>query len=154
MTSWTSTISTTSQESRNKVLRNTYMLLAMSLVPTVLGAWVGVATGITSGLNGLMGFIVFMAIAFGFIYGIEKNKNNAAGVPILLGFTFFMGLMMSNFLGAVLGSYRNGSELIMIAFGSTALVFLGMSSMATVIKKRFVILGTLVVCWCLRSHWS
>ena len=92
-----------SAEQRNKVLRNTYWLLAMSLVPTVLGAWVGVATGITNSLTGIMGMVVFLGGAFGFIYAIEKTKNSAAGVPVLLGFTFFMGLMLSRMIAMTLG---------------------------------------------------
>ena len=89
-----------SQEQRNKVLRNTYWLLALSLLPTVLGAWVGVATGITAALSGGLGLIVFLGGAFGFMFAIEKTKNSAAGVPVLLGFTFFMGLMLSRMIAA------------------------------------------------------
>jgi modulator of FtsH protease len=123
-----------SSEQRNKVLRNTYWLLSLSLVPTVLGAWVGVATGITQSLGGIMGMVVFLAGAFGFIYAIEKTKNSAAGVPVLLGFTFFMGLMLSRLIGQVLG-FRNGSELVLTAFGGTAGVFFVMASLASVIKR-------------------
>jgi len=123
-----------SQAERHKVLRNTYWLLAMSLVPTVLGAWLGVATGITQAMGSGMSMIVFLAGAFGFIFAIEKTKNSAAGVPVLLGFTFFMGLMLSRMIGMVLG-FKNGSELIMTAFAGTAGVFLVMASMATVIKR-------------------
>lgn len=119
---------------RNKVLRNTYWLLALSLLPTVLGAWVGVATGITSGLTGFMGLVVFLGGAFGFMYAIEKTKNSAAGVPVLLGFTFFMGLMLSRMISAVLG-FSNGPSLIMTAFGGTAGVFFAMASLASVIKR-------------------
>jgi len=123
-----------STEQRNKVLRNTYWLLAMSLVPTVLGAWIGVATGITLQLTGFLGLIVFMGGAMGFIYAIEKTKNSAAGVPVLLGFTFFMGLMLSRMIAMVLG-FKNGSELIMTAFGGTAGVFFVMASLSSVIKR-------------------
>jgi modulator of FtsH protease len=123
-----------SSEQRNKVLRNTYWLLSLSLVPTVLGAWFGVATGVGQYFSGVMGFVVFFAGAIGFIYAIEKTKNSAAGVPILLGFTFFMGLMLSRLIERTLG-FSNGAELIMTAFGGTAGVFLVMSSMATVIKR-------------------
>ena len=123
-----------STEQRNKVLRNTYWLLALSLVPTVLGAWVGVATGITQSLNGILGMVVFLGGAFGFIYAIEKTKNSATGVPVLLGFTFFMGLMLSRMIGMVLG-FKNGPDLVMTAFGGTAGVFLVMASLATVIKR-------------------
>jgi modulator of FtsH protease len=119
---------------RNKVLRNTYGLLALSMLPTVLGAWVGVATGITAGLTGFLGLIVFLGGAFGFMFAIEKTKNSAAGVPVLLAFTFFMGLMLSRMLASVLG-FSNGSSLIMTAFGGTAGVFFVMANVATVIKR-------------------
>ena len=119
---------------RNKVLRNTYGLLALGLIPAVLGAWVGVASGIGQIFRGGFGMILFMAIAFGLIYGIEKTKNSAAGVPMLLGFTFFMGLMLSSLIAHTLG-FRNGPELIMTAFAGTAGVLLVMASLATVIKR-------------------
>ena len=119
---------------RNKVLRNTYWLLAFSLLPTVLGAWLGVATGITRSLSGGLGMIVFLGGAFGFIYAIEKTKNSAAGVPVLLGFTFFMGLMLSRMIAMVLG-FKNGPDLIMTAFAGTAGIFFVMASLSTVIKR-------------------
>ena len=122
------------QAERQRVLRNTYWLLALSLLPTVLGAWLGVATGITRSLTGGLGLIVFLGGAFGFMFAIEKTKNSAAGVPVLLGFTFFMGLMLSRLIAMVLG-FKNGSELIMTAFGGTAGVFFVMASLATVIKR-------------------
>ena len=123
-----------SQEQRNRVMRNTYWLLALSLLPTVLGAWIGVSTGITRSLSGGLGLIVFMVGAFGFMFAIEKTKNSAAGVPVLLAFTFFMGLMLSRMIAMVLG-FKNGSELIMTAFAGTAGVFFVMASLATVIKR-------------------
>lgn len=123
-----------SAEQRNKVLRNTYWLLALSLVPTVLGAWLGVATGITRSLSGGLGLVVFLGGAFGFMYAIEKTKNSAAGVPVLLGFTFFMGLMLSRMIGMVLG-FKNGPDLIMTAFGGTAGMFFVMASLSSVIKR-------------------
>lgn len=123
-----------SQQQRHRVLRNTYWLLALSLLPTVLGAWIGVSTGLTRSLTGGMGLIVFMVGAFGFMFAIEKTKNSAAGVPVLLAFTFFMGLMLSRLIGMVLG-FSNGSQLIMTAFAGTAGVFFVMASLATVIKR-------------------
>ncbi|MFM9899836.1 MAG: Bax inhibitor-1/YccA family protein [Polaromonas sp.] len=137
-------------EQRNRVLRNTYWLLALSMLPTVLGAWVGVATGITQSLSGGLGLIVFMAGAFGFMFAIEKTKNSAAGVPVLLAFTFFMGLMLSRMIGMILG-FKNGSELIMTAMGGTAGVFFVMASLASVIKRdisgmgKWLFVGAVVV---------
>ena len=129
-----------SQAERNKVLRNTYWLLALSLVPTVLGAWLGVATGITRNLHGGLGLIVFLGVAFGFMFAIEKTKNSAAGVPVLLAFTFFMGLMLSRMIALVLG-FKNGPGLVMTAFGGTAGVFFVMASLSTVIKRDLSGLG-------------
>ena len=123
-----------SPQERNRVMRNTYWLLSLSLLPTVIGAWIGVATGITHALTGMMGLIVFMGGAFGLMYAIEKTKNSAAGVPVLLGFTFFMGLMLSGLIEHTLG-FRNGASLIMTAFGGTAGVFFVMASLASTIKR-------------------
>ena len=137
-------------EERNKVLRNTYWLLALSLIPTVLGAWLGVSTGITRNLTGGLGLIVFLGGAFGFMYAIQKTKDSAAGVAVLLGFTFFMGLMLSRLIAMVLG-FKNGTGLVMTAFGGTAGVFFVMATLSTVIKRdlsgmsKWLFAGALVI---------
>ena len=127
-------------QNRNLVLRNTYWLLALTMLPTVLGAWLGVATGLNSVLSGGFGLILFMVGAFGFIYAIEKTKDSAKGIAVLLGFTFFMGLMLSRMIAMVLG-FKNGSELVMTAFGGTAGVFFLMASLATFIKRDLTSMG-------------
>ena len=135
---------------RNRVLRNTYWLLALSMVPTVLGAWIGVSTGITMALGAGMSAVVFLAGAFGFMFAIEKTKDSSAGVYVLLAFTFFMGLMLARMLSMILG-FKNGSSLIMTAFGGTAVVFLGMATLASVIKRdltnmgKFLFVGALIL---------
>ncbi|MES2532477.1 MAG: Bax inhibitor-1 family protein [Pseudomonadota bacterium] len=125
---------------RNEVLRNTYWLLALSMVPTVLGAWVGVATGLAAAMSSGIGLVVFLGGAFGFMFAIEKTKHSAAGVFVLLAFTFFMGLMLSRLVGSVLG-LSNGAELIMTAFAGTGAVFLGMASLSSVIKRDLSAMG-------------
>jgi modulator of FtsH protease len=129
-----------SVEQRNRVLRNTYWLLALSMVPTVAGAWLGVSTGLVRGMGVGMSAIIFLAGAFGFIFAIEKLKNSAAGVPVLLAFTFFMGVMLSRLIGAVLG-LSNGAGLIMTAFTGTGLIFLGMASLSSIIKRDLTAMG-------------
>jgi modulator of FtsH protease len=126
---------------RNRVLRNTYWLLALSMIPTIFGAWLGVQMhfSLLAG-SPLVGFIAFMAIAFGFFYVIEKTKDTGWGVLALLGFTFFMGLMLSRLIEHVLG-FSNGAQLIMTAFGGTATVFAAMATVATVSKRDFSGLG-------------
>ncbi|HTP72386.1 MAG TPA: Bax inhibitor-1/YccA family protein [Burkholderiaceae bacterium] len=135
---------------RDRVLRNTYWLLALSLLPTVLGAWIGVSTGIATAMTPGVSLIVFLAGAFGLIYGIEKTKNSTTGVYLLLAFTFFMGVMLSRLLAFVLGM-KNGSSLIMTAFGGTAVIFFAMASLSTIIKRdlsgmgKFLMVGALIV---------
>ena len=135
---------------RNRVLRNTYWLLALSMVPTVLGAWIGVQTGIMNSMTGGIGLIVFLGGAFGFMFAIEKFKNSAAGVPILLAFTFFMGLMLARLIGSVLG-LKNGGSLIMTAFAGTGAIFFGMAVLSSVIKRdltnmgKFLFIGMILV---------
>jgi len=129
---------------RNRVLRNTYWLLALSLVPTVLGAWVGVATGILATMGTGLSLALFLGGAFGFMYAIEKTKESSTGVYVLLGFTFFMGLMLSRMLAMVLG-FKNGSSLIMTAFGGTAAVFFTVASVATVIKRDMSKMGNFLI---------
>ncbi|HUR87872.1 MAG TPA: Bax inhibitor-1 family protein [Ramlibacter sp.] len=137
-------------QERNRVLRNTYWLLALSLIPTVLGAWVGVATGITTQLSNGLGLIVFLGGAFAFMFAIQRTKDSAAGVGVLLGFTFFMGLMLSRMIAVILG-FKNGTSLIMTAFGGTAAVFFVMATLSTVIKRdlsgmgKFLFVGALAL---------
>ena len=94
--------------------------------------------------------IVFLVGAFGLMFAIEKYKNSGVGVALLLGFTFFMGLMLSRMLSAVLG-LANGSSLIMMAFGGTAAVFFAMASLSTVIKRdlsnmgKFLFIGAIML---------
>ena len=140
----------TTSAQRNQVLRNTYWLLALSMVPTVLGAWIGVATGLTSALSPGIGAMVFLGGAFGFMFAIEKTKDSAAGVAVLLAFTFFMGLMLSRLVGSVLGQ-ANGAGLIMTAFAGTGVIFLGMASLSSVIKRdlsgmgKWLFVGALLI---------
>jgi len=124
---------------RNRVLRNTYWLLALSMIPTVLGAFVGVKFGMPFP-RGFIGAILFLGIAFGFFWAIEKNKDSGVGVALLLGFTFFMGLMLTPLLSRTLG-YSNGATLIMTAFGGTASIFAALASYATVTKRDFSMMG-------------
>ena len=137
---------------QNRVLRNTYFLLALSMIPTIAGAWLGVQMkfALVGSAHPALGFIAFLAIAFGFFYGIEKTKNSGWGVALLLGFTFFMGLMLSRLLGAILG-FSNGANLIALAFGGTAAVFATMATLATTIKRdlsgmgKFLFVGMIML---------
>ena len=136
----------------NRVLRNTYMLLAVSMIPTVIGAWFGVVSGLDKTMLASPGLslIVFLVGAFGFMFAIERTKNSATGIAVLLGFTFFMGLMLSRMIGLVLGM-NDGATLIGMAFGGTSVIFFGMATLATVIKRdlsgmgKFLFIGAMIV---------
>jgi modulator of FtsH protease len=146
------TASTTLALAQNRVLRNTYALLALSMVPTIVGAWTGLQIhfDLFAKANRGLSFILFLAIAFGFVYGIQKTRNSGWGVALLLAFTFFMGLMLSQMLGVVLGM-ANGASLIALAFGGTAVIFTAMATLATTIKRdlsgmgKFLFVGLIML---------
>jgi len=136
---------------QNRVLRNTYLLLAISLIPTIFGASLGVQLNFSfMRENPFIGFMLFLAIAFGFFYAIEKTKNSGWGVAILLGFTFFMGLMLSSLIARTL-NIPNGGSLIALAFGGTAGIFFVMATLASTIKRdlsnmgKFLMVGVLLL---------
>ncbi len=128
-------------QSANRVLRNTYMLLALTMVPTVAGALLGVQMQF-SFLAGspFIAFMLFLGISFAFFWGIERNKNSGLGVALLLGFNFFMGLMLSRILQVALG-FSNGGSMIALAAGGTGAIFVTMAGIASVSKRDFTNMG-------------
>jgi FtsH-binding integral membrane protein len=122
---------------QNKVLRNTYMLLALSLIPTAIGAAIGTNIDMsfirTSPGLSLIGILVLF---YGWIYAIERNKESSLGVVLLLGFTLFLGLLLGPLLHRTLG-FSNGTELVMMAAGGTAAVFFVMAGVASSTKRNF-----------------
>jgi modulator of FtsH protease len=126
---------------QNRVLRNTYLMLALTMVPTVIGALVGVQLKF-SFLAGspLISFLLFLGIAFGFFWGIEKTKNSPMGIALLLGFTFFMGLMLSRILQVALG-FSNGGTMIAMAAGGTGAIFFTLAGIASTTKRNFTGMG-------------
>jgi modulator of FtsH protease len=136
---------------QHRVLRNTYWLLALSLIPTVIGAAIG--TNINLGFmrsSPILSFFAVLAIFYGWIFAIERNKNSSLGVGLLLGFTLFMGLLLGPLLQHVLGM-GNGVQLVMMAAGGTAAVFFAMAGIATTTKRdlsglgNFLAVGALVL---------
>jgi len=117
----------------HKVLRNTYWLLSLSMLPTILGAWIGVQTHLLTSVGPMAVLLLFVA-TMGLMFAIQATRNSATGVFLLLGFTFVMGLMLSNVIGFALG-LANGASLVAMAFAGTAGVFFGMATLATVVKR-------------------
>lgn len=130
--------------SQNKVLRNTYMLLAVSLVPTIFGALVGSQINLSFlRTSPIISALAVLAIFYGWIFMIEKNKNSSVGLYLLLGFTFFMGLLLTPLLQRTLG-LANGGQLVMMAAGGTAAVFAVLSGIASNAKRDFSFLNKFI----------
>lgn len=121
---------------RNRVLRNTYWLLALSMVPTALGAWLGVAFQFRMPFSAGISLLIYLGIAFGLMFAIEKFKNSGVGVALLLVFTGFMGLMLSRILQVYL-AIPNGPQTVALAAGGTALMFFGLATYASVTRRDF-----------------
>ena len=127
---------------QHKVLRNTYMLLALTLIPTIIGAAIGTNVDLSfMRTSPMLSFVAILAIFYGWIYAIERNKQSALGVLLLLGFTLFLGLLLGPLLHRVLG-FKNGTELVMMAAGGTAAVFFVMAGIASSTKRDFSGLGS------------
>ena len=133
---------------QNSVLRSTYLLLAVSLIPTIVGAGLGTSVfniaGLMRGVGPIIASIAVIAIFYGWIYMIEKNKNSSLGLYLLLGFTFFMGLLMGPLLQKTMG-LRNGGQLVMMAAGGTAGVFFILSGIAANAKRDFSFLNKFIM---------
>ena len=136
---------------QHRVLRNTYWLLALSLVPTVIGAAIG--TNLDLGFmrtSPILSFFAVLAIFYGWIFAIERNRNSPLGVGLLLGFTLFMGLLLGPLFQRVLG-FSNGIQLVMLAAGGTAAVFFTMAGIASTTKRdlsglgNFLAVGAIVI---------
>jgi modulator of FtsH protease len=122
---------------QQRVLRNTYLLLAISLIPTAIGAAFGTNLDLSFlRTSPILSFFAILAIFYGWIFAIEKNRNSSLGLGLLLGFTLFMGLLLGPLFQTVLG-FKNGVQLIMMAAGGTAAVFFGLSGLAATTKRDF-----------------
>ena len=126
---------------QNRVLRNTYALLALSMVPTVIGAMFGTKFAVPLMMGSpIMSMVIFFAGAFGLMFAVEKTKNSSMGVVFLLAFTLFMGAMLGPLLHRALG-FSNGGTLIAMAAGGTGTIFLVLSGIAANAKRDFSNMG-------------
>ncbi|HSO05950.1 MAG TPA: Bax inhibitor-1/YccA family protein [Pelomicrobium sp.] len=130
---------------RNRVLRNTYWLLGLSLIPTAVGALVGMQFSWSFlQANPILFALGFLGVFYGMIFAIEKNRDSSVGVYLLLGFTFLMGLMLAPLLKVALG-LANGGQLVALAAGGTGVAFFGLSAVATTTKRDFGFLGNFLM---------
>ena len=127
--------------SQQKVLRNTYMMLGLTMIPTVIGAWIGVNIHfVFMAQHPILAVLGMLAVMFAMFMGIAANRNNALGVVLLLAATGFLGLMLGPILQAAL-HFRNGAQIIGMAAGGTGAIFLTLSTIATVSKRDFSFMG-------------
>jgi modulator of FtsH protease len=125
--------------STNKVLRNTYGLLAMTLLFSAVTAGGAMAMGIER-----MNIFVFFIGAYGLMFLVHKTANSAMGLLSTFAFTGFMGFTLGPILGAYL-TLPNGAQLIMTALGMTGATFLGLSAVALLTRKDFSFLGNFLM---------
>lgn len=126
---------------QNKVLRNTYMMLSLTMIPTVIGAWIGMSLNFAfMAQHPVLSVVGMLAVMFGMFYAIQANRNNSLGVVLLLGTTFLFGLMLGPILQTAL-QLSNGAQLVGMAAGGTGVIFFTLAGIATVTKKDFSFMG-------------
>jgi modulator of FtsH protease len=133
--------SESSQQVTNKVLRNTYALLGLTLIPTVIGAFIGMSINFSFAAQHPFIFAIgAMAVIFGMFSAITANRNSSFGVVLLLGLTFLLGLMLGPILQHAL-HLRNGGQIVGLAAGGTGIILLTLAGIATTTKKDFSFMG-------------
>ena len=129
---------------QHRVLRNTYWLLALSLVPTIIGAAIGTNLNWSfMATNRVLVSFGIIAIFYGWIFAIERNKTSSLGVALLLGFTLYMGLLLGPLFQFAF-QFRNGAQLVMMATGGTAAAFFGLAALASTAKRDFSFLTNFI----------
>lgn len=137
MTGQTSTLSV----AQNRVLRNTYLLLAVAMIPAVIGAVIGTNLSFAfMRASPVISLIGFLAVFYGLMFAIEKNKDSGVGVGLLLLFTLLLGVMLGPIL-QVAFARAGGGQLVALAAGGTAAVFFGLATVSSVAKRDFSFMG-------------
>ena len=126
---------------QNKVLRNTYMMLALTMIPTVIGAYIGTTMDFSfMAASPIMSSLLMFGAMIGMMFAVTALRNSIWGVVALFGFTFVAGVILGPILQAAL-SFRNGAQLVGMAAGGTGIIFFSLAMIATVTKKDFSFMG-------------
>ena len=126
---------------QNKVLRNTYMMLALTMIPTVLGAFVGMSMSFAfMAQSPIMSTLLMFGAMMGMMFAVTALRNSVWGVVALLGFTFVAGVFLGPILQVAL-HLKNGAQLVGMAAGGTGIIFFSLATLATVTKKDFSFMG-------------
>jgi modulator of FtsH protease len=131
--------------STHKVLRNTYMMLGLTMIPTVIGAVIGMSMNFAwMAQSPIMGAVIMLAVMFGLFFAIRATKDSVMGIVFLLALTFFMGVMLGPILQVAL-NLSNGPQLVGMAAGGTGIIFLTLAGIATTTKKDFSFMGNFLM---------
>ncbi|BBI98900.1 BAX inhibitor protein [Ferrigenium kumadai] len=126
---------------QNKVLRNTYMMLALTMIPTVIGASVGTSMNFSfMAEHPIMSALLMFGAMFGMLFAVSALRNSVWGIAALLGFTFVAGVFLGPILQVAL-HLKNGAQLVGMAAGGTGIIFFSLATIATVTKKDFSFMG-------------
>jgi modulator of FtsH protease len=126
---------------QNKVLRNTYLMLALTMVPTIIGAFIGLSTNFSfMAEHPIMAPLVMFAVMMGMLFAVAALRNSVWGIVTLLGFTFVAGWFLGPILQHAL-HLKNGAQLVGMAAGGTGIIFFSLATIATVTKKDFSFMG-------------
>lgn len=120
----------------NKVLKNTYILLSLTLLCTAATAGLAMALNLPH-----PGLIITLVGFFGLLFLTEKFRNSGLGLVFVFALTGFMGLTLGPVISAYLSYFPNGHELVITAFAGTATIFVGLSAYALVSRKDFSFIG-------------
>lgn len=139
------TAGTSVASASHKVLRNTYMLLGITMIPTVAGALAGMTMNFAwAAQHPIMFALGGLAVMMGLIFGIQANRNSGLGVVLLLALTGVLGLMLGPILQVAL-HLKNGAQIVGLAAGGTGIIFLTLAGIATTSKRDFSFLGNFLM---------
>jgi modulator of FtsH protease len=129
-------------EERNRVLRNTYWLLALTMLPTIGGAFAGIQLDLARVFAAypIAAPLVMFGVMILSLFVVTALRNSVAGVFALFGFTFIAGLALTPILTYAAG-FSNGGQLVALAGGMTAAIFFSLAAFATVTKRDFSFMG-------------
>lgn len=126
---------------QNQVLRNTYIMLALTMVPTIVGAFIGLSANFSfMAQSPIMAPLLMFAVMMGMLFAVSALRNSVWGIAMLLGFTFVAGVFLGPILQHAL-HLRNGGQLVGMAAGGTGLIFFSLATIATVTKRDFSFMG-------------
>ena len=126
---------------QNKVLRNTYMMLALTMIPTLIGAFAGMSTNFSyMAQHPIIATLMMFGVMMGLMFGVSATRNSGWGVALLLAFTFVAGFFLGPILQVAL-HLKNGAQLVGMAAGGTGIIFFSLATLATVTKRDFSFMG-------------